>query len=121
MGIEGHGLPFCGQHERPFASGPRLPFVQQMNLSPCWIYDVKSAVSDQNNRKSAFFLEYPVLGSLCEPIINNTITKTRFLSHSFISGEGNFSVLSSLCVLIQGSTQNIMPYDFLVFGTLQRA
>ena len=65
MVIEGHGLPFCGQDERPVASGPRLPFVQQMNLSPCWIYDVKSAVSDQNNRKSAFFMEYPVLGSLC--------------------------------------------------------
>ena len=30
--------------------------------------------------------EYPVLGSLCGPIINNTITKTCFLSHSFITG-----------------------------------
>ena len=47
-----------------------------MNLGPCWIYDVNLAASVQNNRNSAFFLEYPVLGSLVRPIINNTITKT---------------------------------------------
>ena len=29
-----------------------------------------------NNRKFRFFMEYPVLGSLWDPIINNTITKT---------------------------------------------
>ncbi len=43
-----------------------------MNLGPCWIYDVNLAASVQNNRNSAFFLEYPVLGSLVRPIINNT-------------------------------------------------
>ena len=52
-GDQGTWPPFCGQDERPCASGPRLPFVQQMNPGPCWLYDVNRAVSVRITGNSA--------------------------------------------------------------------
>ena len=65
IGIEGHGLPFCGQNARPGLPGPRLPSVQQMNEIPCWIFEEKSGLRLLENRIFGFLLEYFVLGSLC--------------------------------------------------------
>ena len=63
IGIEGHGLPFCGRNARPGLPGPRLPSVQQMNEIPCWIFEEKSGLRLPENRIFGFLLEYLVLGS----------------------------------------------------------
>ena len=85
IGIKGHGLPFCGQNERPKLPGLRLPFVQLMNMSPCWIYVVKSRLCLIRKPEIGFLLGVSCARFLVCPIINNTITKTCFLSHSFIN------------------------------------
>ena len=78
IGIEGHGLPFCGQNVRPGLPGPRLPSVQQMNKIPCWIFEEKSGLRLLENRIFGFLLGVPCARFLVCPIINNTITKTVF-------------------------------------------
>ena len=77
IGIEGHGLPFCGQNARPGLPGPRLPSVQQMNEIPCWIFEENLVASA---RKPDIWLSsgVPCARFLVCPIINNTITKTVF-------------------------------------------
>ena len=55
IGIEGHGLPFCGQNARPGLPGPRLPSVQQMNKIPCWIFEENFGCVCLKTGYSAFF------------------------------------------------------------------
>ena len=65
IGIEGMAFHSAGRmHDLGFLV-PVCHLFNRWTLSPCWIYDVKSRWCLLENRKSAFFLECLVLGSLC--------------------------------------------------------
>ena len=85
IGIEGHGLPFCGQNARLGLPLPRLPSVQQMNKFPACIFEENVVLSARNNRYSVFFWS-----TLCSvPIVSNN----KEYNH-----ENKFSVAFSQCV-----------------------
>ena len=104
IGIEGHGLPFCGQNARPGLPGPRLPSVQQMNIESLLDLRRKIAVVSARKPEIGFLLGVPCARFLVCPIINNTITKTCFLSHSFIIHH-----MSSINIL-ESQFHNNQPY-----------
>ena len=58
-----------------FWSPPAIRSTDELDVL-CSIYYVNPCCVCANNRIIRFFMEYPVLGSLWDPIINNTITKT---------------------------------------------